>query len=282
VITLLSDFGLQDGYVGMMKGAIAHIDPTLPVIDLTHQIRPQNIAQARFVLMTSFPYFPSATVHVAVVDPGVGGKRRSVAIAVGNASDSPTGFLVGPDNGLFSGILEQHSVLQAVELKRSQYWRTPQPSLTFHGRDIFAPVAAHIASGLALSEFGPLIAPDSLIRLPLPPLIQNGNTIQGCIQAIDHFGNLVTTIPASALKSKNWLATVGNTGLPNVTTYSDRPSGTPIALIGSHGWVEIAITNGNAHETLNLACGDSVTITFPELPFDGGTNLASDRRSTFC
>lgn len=268
VITLLSDFGLQDGYVGMMKGAIAHIDPTLPVIDLTHQILPQNIAQARFVLMTAFPYFPAGTVHVAVVDPGVGGDRRPVAIAVGSSWDAPIGFLVGPDNGLFSGVVAQHSVLQAVELNHSHYWRTSQPSFTFHGRDIFAPVAAHIANGVSLPELGTPIAPDSLTHLPLPPLIQTGNTIQGWIQAIDHFGNLITTIPASALLAENWCVILENTVLPSVATYSERPSGTPISLVGSHGWVEIAITNGNAHETLNLADGDSVTITFPNLQPD--------------
>lgn len=245
-----------------MKGTIAQINPAIPVVDLTHYIPPYDVAHARFVLMTSFPYFPSGTVHVAVVDPGVGSHRRGVAIAVGTSSTEPTGFLVGPDNGLFSGILEQYPPLTVVELTNPQYWRTPQPSSTFHGRDIFAPVAAHLANGVPLPEVGQAIAPETLTRLSLPPLTLEGNAILGSIQAIDHFGNLITTIPADALTSDTWSVDLGDTVLQGVSTYSDRSAGTPVALVGSHGWVEIAIVNGNAHTTLKLNWGDRVKILF--------------------
>ncbi|MDX2228754.1 MAG: SAM-dependent chlorinase/fluorinase [Leptolyngbyaceae cyanobacterium bins.349] len=259
-MTLLTDFGLQDGYVGMMKGAIAQINPTVPVIDLTHLIAPQNIAQARFVLMNAFPHFPAGTVHVAVVDPGVGSRRRGVAIAVGTSLDHPLGFLVGPDNGLFSGVLEHYAVLAVVELNQAQYWRTAQPSHTFHGRDIFAPVAAHLASGVPLAAVGTAIAPNSLVQLPLPPLDRQDNVIVGGIQAVDHFGNLITTIPANEVTNFTWSVVLDSINIPSVSTYSDRPIGTPVTFIGSHGWVEIAIVQGNAQQTLPLNLNDSVTI----------------------
>lgn len=247
--------------MGMMKGAIAQINPSLNVIDLTHHIPPQNIAQARFVLMTSVPYFPTGTVHVAVVDPGVGSTRRGIAIAVGESPDQPTGFLVGPDNGVLSGVFNHYPVLAAVELNQPQYWRTPQVSHTFHGRDIFAPVAAHLASGVSLSELGHAIAPTSLKRLDLSPPTRHGLKIGGCIQAIDHFGNLITNIPASEVLPGQWTVDLPHASIQSVITYSDRPPGTPVTLIGSHGWVELAIVNGNAHQTLKLNVSDPVTVT---------------------
>lgn len=260
VLTLLSDFGTRDAYVGMMKGAIAQINSTLTVIDLTHVIPPQAIAHARFILMSAFPYFPLGTVHVAVVDPGVGSDRRGIALAVGNDPTQPTGFLVGPDNGIFSGVLAQYPVLAGVELTHSAYWRTPQRSDTFHGRDVFAPVAAHLASGVPLTDLGTTIAPESLVHWALPPWIRSANTIQGCIQAIDHFGNLITNIPATEIVNQEWSVAVEHHRLPGVTTYSDRPPDSPIALIGSHGWVELAIVQGSAQAKLNLNLGDSVKI----------------------
>lgn len=260
VITLLSDFGDQDGYVGMMKGTIAQIAPACPVIDLTHQIPPQNIPQARFVLMSAFPYFPVGTIHVAVVDPGVGSDRRGIAIAIGESATAPIGVLVGPDNGIFSGILEQHPAIAAVELTQSRYWRTPAVSATFHGRDIFAPVAAHLANGVPLEQLGTAIAPEALVRLPLPPLVQSANSLIGSIQTVDHFGNLITTIPATMLTNQRWIVELGNQTVPPVITYSDRAAGSPVALIGSHGWLEIAIVNGNAQTYFNLHPGDRVTV----------------------
>jgi S-adenosylmethionine hydrolase len=149
IITLLTDFGLQDPYGGVMKGAIATLAPTATVIDLTHQIPPQDVAAARFALMSAFPYFPSGTVHTVVVDPGVGTARRAIAIA------TEASYLVGPDNGVFSGVLTQTTVRAAVALTNPRYWRTPDPSQTFHGRDIFAPVAAHLALGCPSKHWEP-------------------------------------------------------------------------------------------------------------------------------
>lgn len=260
IITLLTDFGTRDGYVGMMKGAIAQINPSLNVIDLTHHIPPQDIVQARFVLMSSFPYFPVGTVHVAVVDPGVGSDRRSIAIAVGESPEPPLGFLVAPDNGLISGVLDHYPLREAVELNQPQYWRALNPSNTFHGRDIFAPVAAHLASGVPLAALGTAIAPNTLKQLHLPPLSQDGSTIQGAIQAIDHFGNLIATISAEAVAHSAWVLELDDHSIQSVNTYSDRPPGTPVTLIGSHGWVEIAIVNGNAAQMFKLKVGHPITL----------------------
>lgn len=265
VLTLLSDFGWQDTYVGVMKGAIAQVNPQLTVIDLTHQIPPQNIAAARFALSTAVPYFPVGTVHLAVVDPGVGGQRRATAIAVGTDLTQPFAWLVGPDNGIFGGVIEQYSVLAAVELNNSHFWRVPTPSTTFHGRDIFAPVAAYVGSGVALTELGTAIMPESLVELDLPKLsitrlTQTRSQIQGCIQAIDHFGNLVTNIPAKLIAGKSWQVVINQVEFPGRNTYSDVPLGNLVTLVGSHGWVEIAVNGGNAQQQLNLDWGYSLEV----------------------
>lgn len=264
IVSLLTDFGTRDAYVGVMKGAIAQINPSLTVIDLTHNVPPQDIAHARFTLMTAVPYFPAGTVHVVVVDPGVGSDRRGVAIAFGESAAQPTGYLVGPDNGLFSGVLEQYSVLAAVELTNVQYWRESQPSSTFHGRDIFAPVGAHLASGISLSTVGQAIAPNSLISLPIPPLTRQDNRLIGCIQAVDHFGNLITNVSEKDVADFAWVALIADRALESVNTYRDRPSGQPLALIGSHGWVEIAINCGNAQQIFNLNIGDPLQIVLEQ------------------
>jgi Uncharacterized conserved protein len=264
-LVLLTDFGLSDGYVGVMKGVIAQINPAATVIDLTHQIPPQNIVLARFALMTAYPYFPSGTVHVAVVDPGVGGSRRAIALAVGTDPAHPSAYLVGPDNGLFSGVLSQQPLIAAVELTNSQYWRTPEPSFTFHGRDIFAPVGAYLARGIPLEALGQAIAPETLVQLAIPAIrIEklDGRTsrIIGCIQATDHFGNVVTNIPEAQVGGKKWMVAVSNLTIPGKQTYSDSASGDWVALVGSHGWVEIAINGGNAQAELKVDWGQEVEV----------------------
>jgi S-adenosylmethionine hydrolase len=263
-LVLLTDFGLQDAYVGMMKGVIAQIDPSLIVIDLTHQIPPQNLMAARFALMSAVPYFPSGSVYMAVVDPGVGTPRRAVAIEFGSAPDRPAGFLVGPDNGLFSGVLDDVSALAAVELTNPRYWRTPTPSSTFHGRDLFAPVAAYLARGVPLHDLGAPINPDSLITLSIPNCrhmpMGNEIVIEGGIQAIDHFGNLVTTIPATEVMGKQWFVMLDDLRLLGQYTYNDVAPGNAVALIGSHGWVELAVNQGNAQTQLGVDWGKMVKV----------------------
>jgi len=250
LLTLLTDFGLDDAYVGMMKGVVLAIAPQTTIVDLTHQISPQDLWAARFNLMNAVPYFPPATVHVAVVDPGVGSQRRGIAIQL------PDRVLVGPDNGIFSGVLtpylQQGLPITVVSLTNSAYWRSAQPSTTFHGRDIFAPVAAHLLTGVDIYQFGEVIDPASIVTLDLPPLQHRGDEIIGCIQYGDRFGNLITTIPADVITVPLWHLTIGPLVIPGHRTYTSVAPGQPVALVGSHGWVELAINGGSARDYLHL------------------------------
>jgi len=252
VIALLSDFGTRDGYVGVMKGVIAVIAPQVRCLDLTHEIPPQDIAAGRFVLATTLPYFPRGTICVAVVDPGVGTARRGVAIA------TETGLLVGPDNGLFGAVSGQ---VAAVELRESRYWRCPQPSATFHGRDVFAPVGAHLARGVSLEALGPAVPLSELATLPLPRLELAATSARGCVQYVDWFGNLATNIPVEEIPRPvgAWRVRTGGCDIPSVRTYGDRV-GELVALAGSHGFVEIAVTGGSARARLEAECGLPVTV----------------------
>lgn len=256
IITLLTDFGLSDVYVGVMKGVIAQVNPTLTVIDLTHQIPAQNIAAARFNLMNAVPYFPAGTVHIAVVDPGVGSQRRGIAVQL------DAGFLVGPDNGLFSGVLPKDLVIKAVELTNSQYWRTSTPSNTFHGRDIFATVGAHLASGVLLEELGDVIEPKTLVKLAIAEPRISDCEIMGCIQYVDHFGNLITNVSANNIQGKTWSIVVGNNQILGGQTYSCGKIGEVVALISSEGWLEIAVNGGSAQSQLQLNWGDKVQVVW--------------------
>lgn len=252
MITLLTDFGHQDAYVGVMKGIIASRCPTTTMVDLTHDIPPQDLWAARFQLMSVFPYFPPHTVHLVVVDPGVGTERRAVAVRLAG------GCFVGPDNGVLSGVLDQTPVLEAVELTNPAYWHRPTPSATFQGRDIFAPVAAHLANGVPLSQLGNPIDPAALIRLPVPPLIATEQGLEGSIQYIDHFGNAVTTLPAGRLGDGPWHLVWNQTPLPSAITYNDVAPGAPLALVGSHGFLEMAVNQGSAKTSLGARVGDPV------------------------
>jgi S-adenosylmethionine hydrolase len=254
ILTLLSDFGFRDVYVGVLKGVIAQINPSLTVIDLTHQVPPQDVAAGSFCLCSAYSYFPTGTVHIAVVDPGVGSHRRAVAIQFA------AGFLVGPDNGLFSRVLYQSPAQAAVELTNPDYWRSPQPSTTFHGRDIFASVGAHLASGVPLEALGTAIDPTTLVQLSLPEYRLTDTEVEGYIQYVDHFGNLITNIPGTVVQGKIWWVEAAGSIIPGEQTYSDRLVGNLIALVGSHGWVEIAMNQGNAQARLSLGTGDAVQV----------------------
>ncbi|MDJ0553424.1 MAG: SAM-dependent chlorinase/fluorinase [Microcoleaceae cyanobacterium MO_207.B10] len=264
ILTILTDFGIKDVYVGVMKGVIAQINSTLKVIDLTHEIPPQNLNAAQFCLSNAYPYFPPETVHIAVVDPGVGSRRRAIAIQL------PTGFLVGPDNGIFSGIIKNINTekITAVELTNTEYWRTNKPSTTFHGRDIFASVGAHLASGISIEKLGKKIHPESLVQLPLDNITLTESGIEGCIQYIDHFGNIITNISSTYIEGKTWSVVINhnedNTSYQTIesgNTYAEGKPGELIAIVGSHGFVEIAANGSSAQSQLNLEYGDRVQVT---------------------
>ena len=256
VITLLTDFGLEDGYVAAMKGVIAGVAPEARVVDVTHLVPPQDVAFARFRLLSVAPFFPSGTIHLAVVDPGVGTARRAVAIQCRSGS-----CLVGPDNGLLSGALEADPPLAVVELADPRFWRTDTPSATFHGRDIFAPVAAHLARGVTLEALGPAVPPDGLVTLDLRPPTPVAGGLEGAVQATDRFGNLISNVPAVLLPGNvPWRASIGGRTLPGRRTYADVPPGEALALVGSHGFVEIAVHRGDARSALGARVGDRVEI----------------------
>ena len=305
IVTLLTDFGLQDTYVGAMKGVMLGLQPSLILVDLTHEIPPQQILAANFQLTTIQGYFPPGTVHLAVVDPGVGTTRRAIAVATAQA------WLVGPDNGLFSGFLAQDPPLAAVELTNSHYWRTPTPSATFQGRDIFAPVAAHLAGGVPLAALGTAIDPATLITLPnlvprrfpvrgrsldgspadaspttalvpsdspdSPDSLSAAQWVwQGVVQHIDRFGNLITSIPASVVPAEPWLVQLEYLQIPAVTTYGThngthnsthnsthhgtQTQGQLVALVGSQGWVEVAVSGGSAQAILGVTVGQPIQV----------------------
>lgn len=256
LITLLTDFGLRDNFVGVMKGVIARINPCLNIVDITHEIPPYNLDAANFCLMTAYPYFPPGTVHVSVVDPGVGSERRAVAVELA------TGFLIGPDNGIFTGVFDSEKIHTAIELTNSQYWLKKEASATFHGRDIFAPAGAYLASGTPLLRLGMEIDPATLIRLDLPACTASDAGITGYIQYIDRFGNLVTNIPCTLIKDRRWSVTAGGKSIPGYKTYGDTQPGHLLAIEGSHGFIEIAMNSGNAQSKLQTGYRSPVTVVF--------------------
>ncbi len=251
ILTLLTDFGLQDSYVGVMKGVIYGIAPTVQIVDLTHAIAPQDIWGGRFHLATAVDYFPRSSVHVGVVDPGVGTARRAIAFR------TEQGYFVGPDNGL---LVLDCPIQEAVVLDQPKVWRSPSASATFHGRDIFAAVGAHLTLSKSLHQVGTAIDPQTLVRLPAVPAASASHLIQ----AIDHFGNCITTINGKELPS-GWRVQVKSQVVTEVRTYGEAPNGTLVALVGSHGFVELAIVGGDARSVLNLQVGSPVQC----VAFDG-------------
>jgi len=251
IISLTTDFGLADGYVGIMKGVILGIAPHARLVDLSHNIAPQNVRQASHVLARAAPYFPAGTIHLAVVDPGVGSQRRPLLVTTGRAR------YVGPDNGIFSHALREAGA-QAWALDQPRYWRD-QISQTFHGRDIFAPVAAHLAAGVAPERLAQRI--HDPIRLPLPqPSRHPDGHISGEIIHVDHFGNLLSNVPADWVARGGWLCRIAGRNAPLVHAYAEVAEGAPAGLVGSDGAVEIAVRNGNASQQFNVGMGEKLEL----------------------
>ena len=257
----MTDFGIKDGNIGVMKGVIAGISPGVPIIDLSHLIGPQNILEASLILARSAPYFPAGSIHVVVVDPGVGTARRPMLAQLGGQ------FYVGPDNGAITRWLEGHEAeggsTAFYELNQSRYW-LPKVSHVFHGRDIFAPVAAHLASGVPAPELGSLFERPVRLELSRPRRIQAGWS--GEIIHIDHFGNIAANIYREHLAGASGV-TVKLCGV-NIhgmsLTFGERPPGELIALFGSTGNLVIATVNGNAALALSAKVGDGVEVTIVE------------------
>ncbi len=261
IVTLTTDFGSRDSYVAQMKGMILRTALRVTIVDVTHAISRHSIIQAAFVIADLWRMYPDGTAHVVVVDPGVGTDRRPIALEVDGQ------YFVGPDNGLFSHILataeRENLTWRGVVLTNPDYWRARDISATFHGRDIFAPAAAHLVNGTHLSHLGdPLDAP---VRLTLPSYEQTAGTIRGEVIYVDSFGNCVTNIPAHLLPLPGapgvTIACGSLVALPFAPTYGTVSEGEPLALVGSHGYLEIAVRRGNAANACGLHPGTPVVVS---------------------
>lgn len=257
IITLLTDFGAKDAYVGCIKGVILSIHPQVRVVDISHEIPRFNIRYGAFILMQAAPYFPRETIHVVVVDPGVGTKRHPLVI------ETERYVFIGPDNGVMTLAAKMDGVKRAFKIDNNKY-TLPGPSKTFAGREIFAPVAAHIAKGVPLEEFGPELSSFQVLTIPKPRVKEN--CIIGEIFIVVSFGNLITNIHSSDIKSelgRRIKVEINRSSfeLPFVSAYGDVMKGQSLTLIGSSNFLEIGINQGNASEVFEAKMGDPVCLS---------------------
>jgi hypothetical protein len=249
IVTLTTDFGGDGPYVAAMKGVLLREAPGIHLVDVSHIVSPQSIREGAFILGSAWPWFPKGTVHLAVVDPGVGTDRRLLAVSISGH------WFVLPDNGLI-GLVARRRIIDSA-------WSLAFPddrpiSRTFHGRDILAPAAAHLARGGDPADLGS--ACDDLVALDWPLPIELGPIVLGEVVFRDYYGNLVTNVPAAQLIGPGWGVQIGSEEIPNlVGTYGDRPAGSLVALEGSSGLVEIAEVNGDAAKRLDMGVGSTVT-----------------------
>jgi hypothetical protein len=260
VITLLSDFGLADTYVGTMKGVIASINPHAKVIDLCHEVAPQDIRGAAFLLAGAFEYFPASTVHLAVVDPTVGSERRAICVR------SAGHYFIGPDNGLLS-LASYAAGRPKIHLLENDEYFLPRRSSTFHGRDVFAPAAAHLAAGAAMEELGRPVRTMKRIRAA-GAVVHPGRGISGRVVHVDGFGNLVTNIGPDDIRRayprtrpERLFITCGEHAIRGLSEiYCDVSPGEAVALIGSFGLMEIAVRDADAAAALGVGRGGRIEI----------------------
>jgi S-adenosylmethionine hydrolase len=251
IITLTTDFGTDDPFAGIMKGVIASINPEAVVIDLTHGIGPQDVREGAFVLAFGARHFPKGTIHVAVVDPGVGGARRAIVVRAGDY------LFVGPDNGVFSWAAGDFTRAVVREITRPDYMG-PSISATFHGRDVFAPAAAHLSRGVHPEELGPQVTDPVLLPFPRPE--RTDTEVVGEVLYIDRFGNLITNIDPPDRELVREVA-VGAMKIAGVgTSYGEGGPGEAVALVGSSGYLEIAVNLGSAQRLLSASVGDRVRV----------------------
>lgn len=258
-IVLLTDFGSGGFYPGLMKGVIAGINPSANIIDLCHDIESQNLRQGAFLLLKSFEFFPKNSVFISVIDPGVGSNRRAIACKIADY------YFISPDNGLLSYVIAENDLEEAIVLDKPQY-HLSRISNTFHGRDIFAPVAAHLTNGVELTEMGSKIAFGSIEHFETLHLeVKPEESVTGEVVFIDAFGNLITSVTAAALL-EGFDDTALNFKIKDYSisglspTYSNVEVGSPVAYIGSFGTLELAVNCGNASEYFDVKAGEKVLI----------------------
>jgi S-adenosylmethionine hydrolase len=256
ILAFLSDFGLKDPYVGIVKAVMLGINPAMRVVDISHQIVPQDIMGGAFILGSTFREFPSGTCFLAIVDPGVGSQRDSILAVTERYT------FLAPDNGLLSMVFRYSKNVICFSIENSRYFRHPV-SDTFHGRDIFAPVAAHLSLGVKPHSFGPH-RPDP-VRLPWPEPVIRDQYIKGEVIYVDGFGSLILNISANLIQNrklvgKKFKANIKEMELPLLSTYSDVSKGKPLALIGSSGFLEVAVNQGSAAEMFGAGVGEPVVV----------------------
>lgn len=275
IITLTTDFGIEDAYVASIKGVILNINPSAIIVDTSHNIKPHNILEGAFVLGTAWSFFPKGTIHVVIVDPGVGTKRKAILLA------TPSAYFLAPDNGVLSYVLEDidpkikraqakapelalklykrrlATELEAYFLSNPRYWRHPVSS-TFHGRDIFAPVAAHLSLGATPPEFGEKTSQVLAFSLPQPHLEEDG-TLKGHVLHVDRFGNLISNIRAKSLPQGKLIIEIAGRRISGLST-SYESGGELLALIGSSGYLEIAAKEKSAASLLGVNPGDALKV----------------------
>lgn len=257
VITLTTDFGVQDSYVGTMKGVILRINPSATMVDLTHQISPQAVLEASLVLESAYRFFPLGTIHLTVVDPGVGTHRRAILVEAGGF------YFVGPDNGIFTRVLEAEADVRVFELTNPSFM-LPRISDTFHGRDVFAPVAAYLSQGIAPEEFGPLV--EHPVELALPQPRRWGTELQGEVISIDSFGNVITNVSREAFETavagRPFEITINGRTIDQLhRAYQEAEAGRILALFGSGDLLEIAVAGGRADRRLGVGKGDPLVVS---------------------
>jgi S-adenosylmethionine hydrolase len=256
VVTLTTDFGLVDPFVGIMKGVILRLAPAARIVDVTHGVPRQNILAGAYALRSAVGWFPRGSIHVAVVDPGVGTRRRALAV------ETRDGWLVGPDNGVLSLAAAAAGVRRIVDISRSR-WRLRPVSRTFHGRDVFAPVAAALATGVAPEELGVRVR--SLRRLRTPEPKRRGGTLLGRVLWTDGYGNLTTNLAparlAVAFRGARLSITIGSHVVPLRASYAAVPPGHPVAVVNSTDLVEIAVNGGSAAERFDAGPGATVAVS---------------------
>jgi len=257
LITFTTDFGVSDHFVGTMKGVVAGIAPQARVIDITHDIAPYNVTEAAFVIAEAWSYFPKGTIHVVVVDPGVGSSRRPILAAAGGH------FFVAPDNGVLSLVL--HAVAHKVRLISNPKFMRREISRTFHGRDIFAPAAAHLAKGAKPAAFGKLIQ-DYVRSWSAAPVPKGNDSWRGAILKVDHFGNLITNFAARdfvGITARPFELRAGVKHIHRLAlTYAETEVGDLFVIVGSAGYLEIAANQASAAELVGCSAGASVELDF--------------------
>jgi S-adenosylmethionine hydrolase len=255
IITLTTDFGLKDWFAGTMKGVILGINPQAALVDITHEIRPGELRAGGFALAASCGFFPKGTVHLAVIDPGVGSQRRAIAV------ETTDYFFVGPDNGLLSLAIGQRKI-KAIHLLENKEYFLQDLSRTFHGRDIFAPVAAHLSCGVGIGKLGPRVK--DLMRITWPRARRIRNGVEGEVVYLDQFGNAITNIDRDRItglaKQPIGIYFGGKCVCSFGAYYESVAKGIPIALIGSTGFVEIAVNGGSAAREFGIRAGDAVRL----------------------